>query len=127
MTSLREGAKGMSSIAGNFYPEILVWMCNNATNPARSAEVEWLQSELISADPLIHVAYPMSAKYFLRKRGLPIRTISRAFALELTQDQKKILDQVYERFLGWCDRLNIRPVDPVETAALSAVHPDPAI
>jgi len=127
MSSLREGAKGMSSIAGNFYPEILVWMCNNATDPSKAAEAEWLQSELCKADPLIHVAYPMSAKYFLRKRGLPIRTISRTFALELTPEQKKILDEVHERFLGWCERLKITPVNPVETAALSTVYPDPAI
>ncbi len=127
MTSLREGAKGMSSIAGNFYPEILVWMCNHATDPAKSAEVEWLQSELAREDPLIHVAYPMSAKYFLRKRGLPIRTISRTHALELTLEQKKTLDQVHETFLGWCERLEIKPVNPVETATLSNVYPDPAI
>ncbi len=69
----------------------------------------------------------MSAKYFLRKRGLPIRTISRTFTLELTPEQKKVLDEVYDRFLGWCDRLKIKPVNPVETAALSAVYPDPAI
>ena len=127
MTSLREGAKGMSSIAGNFYPEILVWMCNNATDPAMASEVEWLQSEITSADPLIHVAYPMSAKYFLRKRGLPIRTISRSHALELTLDQKKTLDQVHDRFLGWCEKLGIKPVNPQETAALSNAYPDPAI
>jgi 4-hydroxy-tetrahydrodipicolinate synthase len=127
MSSLREGAKGMSSIAGNFYPEILVWMCNNATDPSKTAEVEWLQSELARVDPLIHVAYPMSAKYFLRKRGLPIRTISRAHALELTLDQKKILDQVHESFLGWCDRLKIKPVNPLEAASLSNAYPDPAI
>ncbi|MEO6962407.1 MAG: dihydrodipicolinate synthase family protein [Puia sp.] len=127
MTSLREGAKGMSSIAGNFYPEILVWMCNNATDPNMASKVEWLQSEITSADPLIHVAYPMSAKYFLRKRGLPIRTISRSHALELTLDQKKTLDQVHDRFLGWCEKLGIKPVNPLETAALSNAYPDPAI
>jgi 4-hydroxy-tetrahydrodipicolinate synthase len=127
MTSLREGAKGMSSIAGNFYPEILVWMCDNATDPGMASEVEWLQSEITSADPLIHVAYPMSAKYFLRKRGLPIRTISRTHALELTLDQKKTLDQVHDRFLGWCEKLGIKPVNPLETAALSNAYPDPAI
>ncbi len=127
MTSLRAGARGMSSIAGNFYPEILVWMCNNATDPAKKAEVEWLQSELTRVDPLIHVAYPMSAKYFLRKRGLPVRTISRAHALELTIEQKKILDQIHESFLGWCERLKIVPVSSEEVASLTNAYPDPAI
>ena len=107
MFSLRHGAKGMSSISGNFYPEILVWMCNNANNPDKQEDVKWLQSEISRVDPLIHQAYPMSAKYFLAKRGLPIRTISRTFALELTIAQKKTLDDIYTDFLGWCDRLGI--------------------
>jgi 4-hydroxy-tetrahydrodipicolinate synthase len=44
MYSLQLGAKGMSSISGNFYPEILVWMVANANNPARQEDVKWLQS-----------------------------------------------------------------------------------
>ncbi len=110
MYSLQMGATGMSSISGNFYPEILVWMCNNANNPDRQEDVRWLQGELSRVDPLIHVAYPMSAKYFLQKRGLPVRTISRAHALELTVQQKQTLDEIYKSFLGWCERLEITPV-----------------
>ena len=111
MYSLQMGAKGMSSISGNFYPEILVWMVNNATDPAKQEEVKWLQGEISRVDPLIHIAYPMSAKYFLRKRGLPVRTISRATALELTPEQKKTLDGIHDSFLNWCQKLGIRPVD----------------
>ncbi len=111
MYSLQMGAKGMSSISGNFYPEILVWMVNNATNPDKQEEVKWLQGEISRVDPLIHIAYPMSAKYFLRKRGLPVRTISRATALELTPDQKKTLDEIHDSFQTWCERLDIKPVD----------------
>ena len=110
MYSIRMGAKGMSSISGNFYPEVLVWMCNNANDPAKQEEVKWLQSELTRVDPLIHIAYPLSAKYFLQKRGLPVRTISRAQAIQLTPDQRKILDEIHHSFLEWCERLNIEPV-----------------
>jgi 4-hydroxy-tetrahydrodipicolinate synthase len=105
--SIRNGAKGMSSISGNFYPEIMVWLCNNATNDANKELVDWLQKELIEVDPLIHIAYPMSAKYFLQKRGLPIRTISRATAFELTPEQKNVLDNIYDKFVEWCKKLNI--------------------
>ena len=126
MYSLQMGAKGMSSISGNFYPEILVWMVNNATDPDRQEEVKWLQSELSRVDPLIHIAYPMSAKYFLRKRGLPIRTISRATALELTPEQKQTLNEIHQSFERWCERLNITPVD-VESLLLPKVPLDPAI
>ncbi len=111
MYSLQMGAKGMSSISGNFYPEILVWMVNNATNPDKQEDVKWLQGEISRVDPLIHIAYPMSAKYFLRKRGLPVRTISRATALELTPEQKKTLDEIHDSFKMWCEKLEIKPVD----------------
>ena len=32
---LQAGAKGLSSIAGNFYPEVMVWLCDHATDPAQ--------------------------------------------------------------------------------------------
>jgi 4-hydroxy-tetrahydrodipicolinate synthase len=126
MYSLQMGAKGMSSISGNFYPEILVWMVNNANNPEKLEDVKWLQSEISRVDPLIHIAYPMSAKYFLRKRGLPVRTISRATALELTPDQKKTLDEIHDSFKTWCERLEIKPVD-VEQLMLPKYPLDAAI
>jgi 4-hydroxy-tetrahydrodipicolinate synthase len=126
MHSLQMGAKGMSSISGNFYPEILVWMVNNANDPAKQDDVAWLQSEISRVDPLIHVAYPMSAKYFLRKRGLPVRTISRAHSLELTPQQKQTLDGIYDSFQLWCKRLCIQQVD-IESLLLPNVPLDPAI
>ncbi|MFM6976566.1 MAG: dihydrodipicolinate synthase family protein [Sphingobacteriaceae bacterium] len=109
--SLQAGAKGMSSISGNFYPEVMVWMVNNATNPEKQQEVQWLQEELTKVDPLIHIAYPMCAKYFLQKRGLPVRTISRAVATKLTPDQRAVLDDIYNRFEHWCEKLGIQKVD----------------
>jgi 4-hydroxy-tetrahydrodipicolinate synthase len=126
MYSLQMGARGMSSISGNFYPEVLVWMCNHATDPAKQDEVRWLQSELTRVDPLIHQAYPMSAKYFLQLRGLPIRTISRAYAQELTPAQKEVLKDIYQSFLHWCERLDIQQVD---TSVISTPRTwlDPAI
>lgn len=126
MYSLQKGARGMSSISGNFYPEILIWMCNNAVNPDKQDEVKWLQAELSRVDPLIHIAYPLSAKYFLRKRGLPVRTISRAHALELTPQQKQTLDDIHNSFLGWCDRLEIEPVS-VEEVLKPEIPFDPPI
>jgi 4-hydroxy-tetrahydrodipicolinate synthase len=110
MFSLQMGARGMSAIAGNFYPEILVWMCNNATDPNKQEEVKWLQSEITKADEVVSTHYPMSSKYFLQKRGLPILTSSRLSATELTPQEKQAIDQLHQTFLGWCRRLNIQPV-----------------
>jgi 4-hydroxy-tetrahydrodipicolinate synthase len=107
LASMQMGAKGLSSIAGNFYPEILVWLCNAVMDKNKMDEVRWMQSELAAVDPLIHEAYPMSAKYFLQKRGVPVRPISRAHVLQLTPQQKQTLDDIHTRFLGWCERLSI--------------------
>ncbi len=112
ISSLQAGAKGMSSISGNFYPEILVWLCENVNDPTKQEEVAWLQAELTRVDPLIHIAYPMSAKYFLAKRGLPVRMISRSHILQLTPEQKQTLDDIYDSFTNWCKRLKIQPVSP---------------
>ena len=126
MHSLQMGARGMSSISGNFYPEVLVWMCNNANDPNKQEDVKWLQSELTRVDPLIHQAYPMSAKYFLQLRGLPVRTISRAYVQELTPAQKDVLKGIYDNFTQWCSRLGITPVD-TRSVMEPKILPDPAI
>jgi 4-hydroxy-tetrahydrodipicolinate synthase len=111
MYSLQLGARGVSSISGNFYPEIMVWMCDHATDAGRQKEVQWLQSEIDRVDLLLHDAYPLSAKYFLKKRGLPIHLISRSWIVDLTGDQQKTLDSVHSSFLGWCEELKIKPVE----------------
>jgi 4-hydroxy-tetrahydrodipicolinate synthase len=105
--SLQHGAKGMSAISGNFYPEILVWMCNHVTDPARQEDVNWLQAELERTEDLISKVYPVSAKYFLNKRGIPIHPVSRSSREILTTEQKATLDIVHDRFLGWCERIGV--------------------
>jgi 4-hydroxy-tetrahydrodipicolinate synthase len=108
--SLQHGAKGLSAIAGNFYPEILVWMCQHATDPTKQEDAKWLQYELDKAEDLISTGYPISSKYFLNKRGVPIQLVSRSSAHVLTTPQKQTLDEVHKTFLGWCERLGIKPV-----------------
>jgi 4-hydroxy-tetrahydrodipicolinate synthase len=109
MNSLQAGAKGMSAISGNFYPEILVWMCNNATNPEKQEDVRYMQDQLTKTELVIGKNYPLSSKYFLRKRGLPIELITRKANKPLTSKQQLALDDTYQVFLGWCDRLGIEP------------------
>ena len=110
MRSLQAGAKGMSAISGNFYPEILVWMCNNANNPDKQDDVRYIQEQLTKTEAVIAHNYPLSSKYFLQKRGLPIEVISRKSKKPLTEKQKNGLDETYKVFQGWCDRIGIEPV-----------------
>lgn len=108
--SLQAGATGMSAISGNFYPEILVWMCNHATNPEKQHEVKYIQEQITKTEAIISKNYPLSSKYFLQKRGLPIELISRKSTRPMTGKQKDALDETYKVFMGWCDRLGIEPV-----------------
>ena len=125
LDALQFGANGISSLSATFFPEIVSWMCNNATNTEKQNQLKWIQDELTRVDELLHDAFPMSLKYFLRKRGFPIRLISRAYFKELTGQQKKTLDEVYNNFLKWCPKLQIQPVD-VEAALMPNVPLDPA-
>jgi 4-hydroxy-tetrahydrodipicolinate synthase len=110
MHSIQSGATGMSSISGNFYPEIMVWMCNNANNPDKLEAVRWLQNELDRVDPFIHHAYPLSSKHFLQKRGLSININSRVYVHQLTKEQVITLDNIYEQYQRWCTLLKIDKV-----------------
>lgn len=109
--SLRKGGQGMSPISGNFYPEIQTWLCRYANDPSKSADVDWIQSEIARTEPLISKYYPLSSKYFLKKRGLPIELVCRSKAKSIPAEQMKVLDDIYRVFLGWCDRLGIQAVN----------------
>ncbi len=110
MYSLQAGAKGMSAISGNFYPEILVWMCNNSTNPDKQEDVKYIQAALTKTEDTIATNYPLSSKYFLQKRGLPVEVSSRIPSTPLSAAQKQALDDTYKTFLGWCDRIGVQAI-----------------
>lgn len=107
MYSLQLGAKGMSPIAGNFYPEVFAWLCNNVNNPDRQDDVKWIQSELTRADDIIGQGYNVSAKYFLQKRGVAIKPLSRTKNTPLTSDQTQALDELYKSLSVWHERLGV--------------------
>lgn len=107
VASLRDGGAGLSPVSANFYPEILAWVCRNADDPRKKEDVDWIQQEIAQTEPLISKGYPVSSKYFLKKRGLPIEPLCRSNNRALSAGQQDVLDQVYARFLGWCDRLGI--------------------
>jgi 4-hydroxy-tetrahydrodipicolinate synthase len=108
MYSLQAGAKGMSAIAGNFYPEIYAWLCENVNNPKKQEDVKWIQSEITRLDPVISDGYPLSAKYFMHKRGIPFEPICRTDKKPLNQEQTQKLDEIYSGLKGWHERLGIK-------------------
>lgn len=75
--SLRAGAAGLSCIQGNFFPELIVWLCNNYDNPQVTHEVEAVQQFFIRNMDVMHNVYPVVAKYSLKQRGIGISTFTR--------------------------------------------------
>jgi 4-hydroxy-tetrahydrodipicolinate synthase len=110
LKSLQKGGNGMSPISANFYPEIHTWLCENATNPSKVEDANWIQAEITRVEPLISKPYPLSSKYFLQKRGFPIALKCRAPSKVVTAEQARVLDTAHQTFLSWCDRLGINPV-----------------
>jgi len=106
--SLKLGAKGISAIAGNFYPELFAWLCKNVNEPSKQEDVQWLQSNLTRMDKIIGSGYPVSAKYFLNKRGVPMNLICRSNTTTLTSQQTTALDSLYKELLTIHQRLGIR-------------------
>jgi 4-hydroxy-tetrahydrodipicolinate synthase len=106
--SLQHGARGLSCIAGNCYPEIFSWMCAHVNDASRAAEVQWLQDGITRLDDVVGNGYSLSAKYFLNKRGLNIEINSRSSKTALSAEQTKNLDEAYKTVQHWHERLGIK-------------------
>jgi 4-hydroxy-tetrahydrodipicolinate synthase len=96
VASLRAGSAGLSCIQGNFFPEMIVWLCNNVNNPEAQEGVQQIQDLLIQTMPVIHYAYPTVAKYYLQKRGFPISLYTRRKVEACTEEVKAEVDELFE-------------------------------
>jgi 4-hydroxy-tetrahydrodipicolinate synthase len=83
--SLKAGSKGLSCIQGNYFPELIVWLCDNYNNDSLKEEVNRVQNFLIENMDVMHDVYPIVSKYFLQKRGLNISTYTRRKVGDFTQ------------------------------------------
>ncbi len=75
--SLKAGSAGLSCIQGNFFPELIVWLCDNYNNESLKQEVDKAQQFFIDNMDVMHDVYPTIAKYYLQQRGLEISTFTR--------------------------------------------------
>jgi 4-hydroxy-tetrahydrodipicolinate synthase len=77
VASLKAGSAGLSCIQGNFFPELIVWLCNHYDDDKKLNEVNAVQEFLVNNMDVMHDVYPIVAKYALQKRGLEISTFTR--------------------------------------------------
>lgn len=93
--SLKAGAAGLSCIQGNFFPELIVWLCNNYDNAAKEQELKIVQAFLIENMDVMHDVYPIVAKYTLQKKGFPIATFTRRDVGNFSASVKANIERLY--------------------------------
>lgn len=92
--SLKAGCAGLSCIQGNFVPELVTWLAENYHDENLQREVQMVQQFFIDKMEVMHEAYPVVAKYFLRQKGLPIGLYTRRESGNLTERIQKKIDKL---------------------------------
>lgn len=95
LESLRLGAHGFSGNAGNYYPELVQWLCDAGV--AGDARADSVQLALSVADAVVSSPlYPASAKYFLaRQRNVPILPVCRVSNVGLSEHDLRLLEHLH--------------------------------
>lgn len=93
--TLQAGSAGLSCIQGNYFPELIVWLCKHYDNPADASKVIRVQQFLSDNMDVMHYAYPATAKLFLQKMNLSIgTTIRRTDVEEMDQGVMANIDKL---------------------------------
>lgn len=104
--SLKAGSSGLSCIQGNFFPELIAWLCNNYNST--SAEVALVQQFFIDQMEVMHDVYPTVAKYYLQKRGLAISTFTRRTGIgAFNDDVKAKIDRLFVDYAGLKEKVSL--------------------
>ncbi len=90
--TLRAGAAGLSCIQGNFWPELIAWLCKHVDDADKAPEVAKADAFLKNTMDVIHHAYPMNAKFFLQQRGEKIGTFTRRQSGVVSKEDQQQLD-----------------------------------
>lgn len=107
--SLKAGAAGVSCIQGNYFPELIVWLCNNFDNNQLKDEVAAVQQFLVDNMDVMHNVYPVVAKYYLQKSGASISTFCRRDVGQFTSAIKQNVDKLYNQYQVLKDKCGITP------------------
>lgn len=105
--SLKAGASGLSCIQGNYFPELIVWLCDHYDDQNLISEVNAVQKFLIDNMDVMHNVYPVVSKYFLQKRGLSISTFTRRDVGLFTPAIVKEVEKLFDDYTALRSDLNI--------------------
>ncbi len=105
--SLKAGSAGLSCIQGNYFPELIVWLCDNYNNASLTAEVNQVQQFFIDNMDVMHDVYPIVAKFYLQKRGLKLSTFTRRDVGNFSSEVKDKVIQLYNDYSNLQQQLSI--------------------
>jgi 4-hydroxy-tetrahydrodipicolinate synthase len=106
--SLKAGSSGLSCIQGNYFPELIVWLCDHYNDLSVAEEVEVVQQFLIDNMDVMHNVYPTVSKYFLQKRGLNISTFTRREVGSFTPAIVKEVEDLFDNYVALLNDINIK-------------------
>lgn len=105
--SLKAGAAGLSCIQGNFFPELVVWLCDHYGAAGREREVEEVQQFFNDHMDVMHEVYPVVAKYFLQKRGFAISAFTRRQVGIYSAESVEGMEQLYRKYKALKHKLGL--------------------
>jgi 4-hydroxy-tetrahydrodipicolinate synthase len=106
--SLKAGSAGLSCIQGNFFPELIVWLCNNYANKALESEVITVQDFFTNHMDVMHHMYPTIAKYMLAKRGLDISIFTRRKVGMFSPIVRGDMDDLYKSYNRLANQIELK-------------------
>lgn len=106
--SLKAGSAGLSCIQGNYFPELVVWLCDHYLED--SPEVAAVQQFFADNMDVMHNTYPASSKYILGKRGLNINMVCRNGSSLKGEGDRDALDELLENYHSLAEHIGLQLV-----------------
>jgi 4-hydroxy-tetrahydrodipicolinate synthase len=110
VASLRAGSAGLSCIQGNYFPELIVWLCRHYDDADQQEAVALVQQFIIDNMDVMHAVYPTVSKYFLQLRGFDITTVTRRDVGVLTAETARQIDSLFGAYTRLQQELNLAVV-----------------
>ena len=108
LDTMHHHGAGTSTIASNFYPELYAYICKYANNDDYRDQVDLVNDFILQNEKVIGNKYRISAKYFMKIRGLPLNINSRNFKRDLNAEDKKQLEKLWDDLQNLAAEVDIK-------------------
>jgi 4-hydroxy-tetrahydrodipicolinate synthase len=108
--SLKAGSAGLSCIQGNYFPELIVWLCDNYNKEELSSEIQKVQDFLVKQMDVMHQVYPTVSKLFLQKRNFQISTFTRRNVGKISPSVANDIETLYLAYKDLQDTIPLQEI-----------------